>query len=207
MYFCFIKRLINYSKVMATKFFKIGCLFFVLIAFNGCIPLGAEECDEYGTEANVSGLIKISPLQETYNVGDVITITATLPSKNNYFAIGQVDIHAETNDDNGIFSLAMWQHEGSSFPGTSLYVDNVVEFIEGGIENNTMGVFKMPYFAENDEYRIKYKVTLNRTGNYILIQDNSSNIYFQGGSTCNRYFINTDIENNNSIEDITFTVQ
>ena len=193
---------------MATKFFKIVSLVIIVFSASSCfLTKGDEDCDEYGTEANVSGLIKITPLQETYNVGDVITITATLPSKNNYFATGQVDIHAETNDDNGRFSLAMWQHEGSSFPGTSLYVDNVVEFIEGGIENNTMGVFKMPYFADSDEYRIKYKVTLNRTGNYILIQDNSSNIYFQGGSTCNRYFINTDIENNNSIEDITFTVQ
>lgn len=80
---------------MVTKLLKITGLFLLMVTLTGC-P-GEEDCFDMGSTARVDDLIKIIPLQATYNQGDVITIKSEIPAQNNYFG-EPINLFEKTND-------------------------------------------------------------------------------------------------------------
>ena len=71
---------------MGTKLLKLTSLLLLAATLTGC-P-GEEECFAPAAITQVDDLILISPFQQIYNQGDVITFSVTIPATNNYFNDG-----------------------------------------------------------------------------------------------------------------------
>jgi hypothetical protein len=178
---------------MGTKLLKFTGLFLLLATLTGC-PGGEEECFDMGSTARVDDLIKIFPLQTTYNQGDVITIKSEIPAQNEYFG-EPLNLFLKTND------------YSARLVNTSVYLftDNEVTYLKGSIEAYDGGWSNVVYNPETDYYELEIRIKLNKTGNYSFSTGDS--FEFQGSTKCNRYRLDTNIEGWNSEGRIEFTVQ
>lgn len=176
---------------MVTKILKIIGILILLITLTGC-P-GDEDCNDLGSSTRVDNLITLTPVQPTYNQGDIITLKSEIPASNYYFG-DSINLFEKTND---YYALLI--------TSSQLFFDNELLFIKGnqGSETNW---FDATYNPENAKYELEIQIKLNRPGNYSFITNDS--FYFQGSSECNRYRLDTNIVNNEPGPGvIEFTVQ
>ena len=154
-------------------------LILLLTTLTGC-P-GDEDCSDFGSSTRVDNLITLTPVQTTYNQGDIITLKSEIPASNYYFG-DFLNLFDKTNDYNALLVTS-----------SNLFIDNQLLFIKGtqGSETNW---FNASYNPENGIYELEIQITLNRLGNYSFITNDS--FYFQGSSQCNRYRLDTNIVNN-----------
>ncbi|MEM9679174.1 MAG: hypothetical protein AAF901_02520, partial [Bacteroidota bacterium] len=103
----------------------------IMLGIMGCLLLlvtacpEEEDCFDMASSNYIPNLILLSPEQETYNQGDVLTLTLNIPSVNNYFGT-EVDIFDWTDDDLAKLRLGFDQ----------LFTDNVVNIITGSQANS-----------------------------------------------------------------------
>lgn len=161
---------------MGTKLLKFTSLFLLLTTLTGC-P-GEEDCFDIGSTARVDDLLELTPLQTSYNQGDIITLKVEIPTTNNYFG-ETLNLFERTND-----------FEAQLTTSSNLFANNQLAFIKGSQGNET-NWFNTPYNPENGKYELEIKITLNRLGNYSFITNDS--FHFQGSSKCNRYRLDTNI--------------
>lgn len=177
---------------MVSKILKITSIFILLTTLTGC-P-GDEDCNDLGSSTRVTDLITLTPLQTTYNQGDVVILKIAVPSENIFFG-----------EPLNLFQLTNNNYEALLVTSYSwLFTGNQLTFIKGsqGSETNW---FKPIYNDVNENYEFEVEIKLNKTGNYTIITDDS--IIFQGNSSCNRYRLDTNILGSNSEDVIQFTVQ
>jgi len=177
---------------MGTKLLKFTVLFLLLATLTGC-PGGDEDCFDMGSTARVDNLIKISPLQTTYNQGDIITFKIEIPAQNNYFG-EPINIFERTNDLEATLSTSY----------SNLFIGNELTFIKGS-QGNEVNWFNVPYNSINGMYEFELNIKLNKIGFYSLYTNDP--IHFQGSTECNRYRLDTNIEGRNSEGKIEFNVQ
>ena len=165
-----------------------------MTTLTGC-P-GEEDCnDALGGISRVDDLILLTPLQNTYNVGDVITFKISVPATNDYFYGETINLLQETNDHKPKITTAY----------DNLFIGNQLVFIKGS-QGAYVNWFNLAYDDQTNLYELEIKITLNKIGNYIL-QTNDS-VEFQGSSKCNRFRLDTNILHNEpGPGDFEFTVQ
>lgn len=154
------------------------------------------DCKDIGRLARVGDLILLSPLQASYNQGDIITFKIDVPANNNYFYNGE-----ETN----IFDLTNAFEGNLRTSYTQIFSGNQLEFIAGnkGSEENT---FNLEYNTTSQTYELEFKITLNKPGNYFISTDDF--VKFQGSGECNFFRLETNILRNDPGPGIIeFTVQ
>lgn len=186
---------------MVIKRITILSLFLSLTLLSGCVPGAETDCNSGKGEAIVNNLVGLSPLQNVYNRGDVITVKVDIPSKNHFFGAAREDIFSETKANNAQLIISM-------FIANGLFQDNTIEYVKGSLAPDKGVVFNMPYNPVSDAYEFEIKVTLNRLGNYSLpAYENSDEIIFKGDGECNFYIIGTNKSGGNQDNKIEFTVQ
>jgi len=176
---------------MGIKIFKILLSVFVLATLMGC-P-GEEDCNDLGSDVTVPNLAAITPLQDSYQQGDEITLSLSIPSENNYFG-NTIDIFEQTQDSNPLLSFS----SDHPFEGNDL---NIIKGTQGEFINQ----FRMEYNSMNNSYELIVEIALNRIGQYI-IESVGDRIDFQGNDFCNRFLIETNIQGVNSDFKIEFEV-
>jgi hypothetical protein len=178
---------------MVTKLLKFTGLFLLLTTLTGC-PGGDEDCFDYGSTARANDLVSITPLQTTYNQGDIVTLKVTIPAINTLFG-QEFNLFEKTGDIN------------ARLVTTSRYLfnDNQVTYLKGSIENYEGGWSNVSYNNVTNDYELEILIKLNRTGYYGFITNDS--FEFQGSTKCNRYRLDTNIEGCNGEGKIEFTVQ
>lgn len=185
-----VYRLLNFIKI-----------FLFLILFISCIRKD-EECFTITGVSTIDNLVIITPLQTTYNQGDVITVKMNIPSKNNYFTGTASDIFLQTQDLLGTFIL-----RSSLGSNITLFTDNIVTYIKGNQDGEVTGKFNVPYNWQTDAYEFEVKVKLNRLGNYTLNGGRSSDdITFVGSDKCNVIILYTNKLGVTLPNDFNFTV-
>ena len=139
---------------MGIKIIKFLGLFLLLTTLTGC-PGGDEDCFDYGSTTRVDNLITITPLQTTYNQGDIIVIKSEIPVINNYFG-EQLNLFEKTNDfEARLVTTSKY-----------LFTDNEVTYIKGSIEAYDGGWSKVIYNSVTGNYEIEIQVKLNKVGFY-----------------------------------------
>ena len=177
---------------MATRILKTASLFLLLATLTGC-PGGDDDCFDYGSTTRVDNLLKLTPLQTTYNQGQIVTFKILVPATNSYFG-EELNLFEKTNDFEA-FILTSY---------SSLFTNNEVTFIKGS-QGNEINWFNVPYNNITNIYEFEVNIKLNRIGLYVLYTNDY--LLFQGSTKCNRYRLDTNIEGWNSDGKIEFTVQ
>ena len=155
---------------------------------------GEVECDDIASIAKKENLIKIIPLQTTYNQGDIVTLKADIPSINNYYG-SEINLFGQTNDDSALLILLSNQ----------IFNSNNLTFIKGS-QGQFLNWLNIPYNPNTNSYELEVKIKLNTLGNYSIVT-NGDYFEFQGSDKCNRFRLDTNIEGMNNLEKIEFTVQ
>ena len=177
---------------MGTKTFKL-LVFAVLIVFiSGCDP-AKQFCDDMATFARVPDLLTLEPHQNTYYIGDVITLKGSIANKSPYFAIPNVNLLDVTGVDTA------WLIGGA----TELFDENSINYIKGSKREGASNWYNMPYSGISDAYEFEIEITLNRTGAYSFHSSYQIDII---GEDCNNYAIDTNIAGANEESKIIFEV-
>jgi hypothetical protein len=177
---------------MVTKFLKITGLFLLMTTLTGC-PGGDDDCFDYGATVRVDNLLKLSPLQATYNQGQIVTFKILIPATNTYFG-EELNLFEKTNDYEA-FLLTSY---------SALFTGNELTFIKGS-QGSEINWFNVPYNNITNMYEFEVNIKLNRIGSYVLYTNDY--LTFQGSTKCNRYRLDTNIEGWNSEGKIEFNVQ
>lgn len=124
-------------------------------------------------------LVNITPLQTSYNAGDIITLTASFPSRNEFFG-ESVNLLEETGDDTGLLQLISVEGKGD------LFQENEI-MIKKGSQGKFSSWFEMPFNSETGNYELDVQITLNRTGSYTMVTDGYVDL---GSMDCPDYRLN-----------------
>lgn len=177
----------QYFKILQS----IGLLGSILI-LCACPSRENQNCEDEGSQARVNDLIVLSPLKTTYQQGEIINFSISIPSNNSYFQTTS-DLYLKTADS-----------ESNLTTNSKIFEGNALEFVVGsqGQYNNW---FVMPYNSNTKTYDLIIKIKLNKLGTYSILTG-ADYVDFQGAVYCNRFRINTNIlgEKNGKIE---FVVQ
>ena len=177
-------------------FIKIG-IFSVLFLFSGC----PSDCTFVTKSDTLPDLVKIEPLQEVYNVGDVITYSVTIHSNIPNFGFEEEDI--AIFDETGVTKTKLVGSEIHKF------INNTIEVIEG--ENELIGevtVANLIYYPAENEYRYKAKITFTQPGDYLLRSVSEIKAYFNiKKDSCVDYLVITNIQGVSENGEIAFIVE
>ncbi|MBO6793579.1 MAG: hypothetical protein JJ895_06695 [Balneolaceae bacterium] len=91
-----------------------------------------------------------------------------------------VNLLESTGDETGLVQLISWEGKADFF------IDNKLTFRKGSQGKNSTS-FVAPYNSETGNYEFEAEITLNRTGNYIMLSDGSVEF---GSSECPEYVLN-----------------
>jgi len=160
--------------------------FLLLTILTGC-PIDEDDCNDLGRTIEVPNLIKIVPLQDTYQKGDVVVFKIAIE---NIFE--GINLFNETGD-----SVA-WVILGSN----QLFTQNELTFIKGS-QGEASNWFNMPFDGSIEKYELEIKVKLNKIGQYSFFTGDDIDFI---GNECNRYRISTNIAGMNSERKIEFEV-
>jgi len=171
---------------MAIKIIKhLLEVFLLLTILTGC-PSN-DDCIGLDNISNSPDLIKIIPLQNTYQLGDEISFEISISNE-----LDGIYLFNETNDNYGLLT-------SNNF----LFLENELTFIKGS-QGEYSNWFNMPYNMSNERYELKILVKLNKVGIYSFFTDDYVEII--GEDLCNRFRIDTNIEGMNSDRKIEFEV-
>jgi len=124
-------------------------------------------------------LLDITPIQSSYNAGDTITLTASIPATNQYFG-EEVNLLEASGDETGLMQLITYEGRGD------LFQENQVT-IKKGAQGRFPFWFDMQYNAQTSNYELKVDIILKRTGSYTMLADG----YIEfGSSDCPDYRLN-----------------
>ena len=179
---------------MATKILTYIGILLMFFTLSGCFE--NENCNDLGQDTIVDNLMKIAPLQTSYNQGDYITVKVDIPSVNNFYGPNPVNIFERTGDLNGKALLGLFH---------ILSDGNAVTIIKGEQAEHP-NWFLFPYNSENGTYELELKIQLNRVGTYTFATDNVDVLEFKGDGDCNYYLIGTGFEDPNEDGTLAFSV-
>lgn len=182
-------------KFYKNSFFKYIILTILLTTLTGCPEEISCDGGIYNNGVRFDKLSTITPLKEVYNVGDEVTYSLIIPSKNNYFD-KERDIYKETKSNYGFLVMTNTQ-----------FTDNINEvvFIKGinKIDGNT-NWYHLYYNPQNDNYELIFKVKFKRSGLYDIVV--MEDITFPSIDYCSTMYLNTSTFGHDERYSIKFTV-
>jgi len=155
--------------------------FFFLLVFpliTAC-PDSDEDCDDIGRVANIPNLIQLTPMQDQYTQGEIITLKLEIPNSNSYFE-SNINFQNATGDDTGFLVLS----------AGLLLEDNDVNIVTGR-QGGNFNWFIMPLNEQSDNYELELEITLNRLGSYYW---QTEDVFSVNENSCNRYRVDTNVE-------------
>lgn len=161
---------------------KIAMGLLLLVLLYACPGV---DCTK-GMDAYPIGLVKIEPLQSSYQLGDEITYHITIPSTNDFFG-RSLDLYSET----GVLTTML----GGCDVADKLK-NNIIEVIDGEHKLiNNYPTANLIYYQSENYYRYKIKVKFTSVGNYNIYAKDLQ-IYFQKRTDkdCFTYGVRTSIE-------------
>lgn len=166
------------------KIVTYGMLFLLALMLISC-PANrySDSCtNQHIVVLNQPNLIKIYPLQETYQIGDVLTYEAVIDSESDFFD-EPVDIYDYSRATEVLLG------------GANIYtlLDNNYTLLEGDLRMLAGSeVSYLTYYADTNTYRFKFQVEFTQTGSYAL--PNNFRLVFEGDDYCRLVIIDrTDI--------------
>ncbi|PIE50499.1 MAG: hypothetical protein CSA38_02565 [Flavobacteriales bacterium] len=142
-------------------FRKIIYEFSVLILLGVCISCIPErEPPTRSFFTKIPNLVSISPLQDTYQKGEEITLKAYLDTENTYFNGKKYDVYEITQNNKMSLDIIY-------YTSNMLISGNELTFIKGG-KSEYPNIFYMTYNPNNHQYELEIKIKLNRVGGYAL---------------------------------------
>lgn len=124
-------------------------------------------------------LLNITPIESSYNAGDVITLSATIPANNDFFE-EEVNLLDASGNETGLLQLIAVEGQGDLFQGNEVTINK-------GIQGQFPVWFEMPLNTATGNYELEVDVTLNRTGDYMMLTDGYVDF---GSSDCPDYRLN-----------------
>ena len=168
------------------------------LLFTACPSDDIPDCIPIGGDVIVNDLVILTPLQSTYQRGDIINVKLTIPAQSNYFA-GR-NIFIQTNVLFGIFTFEEIRNEG-------LIQGNILNLVSG-VPSGISGKYNFPYNLNTTNYEFEANITLNRLGNYKVFSSKNSHIVtFNEANECNKFIIRTNKAGGNASGNIEFVVQ
>jgi len=140
---------------MVINILKIITIILFSLVFIGCPNDDYYKC---WRKVKKDGLMIVSPLQETYNQGDTITLKLNIPSVNNYFG-NEINLFLETGGKTPYFWDYFMQISGSQ-------EENDIILIKG---NRLIPEFELFYDSVNKVYELEVQIVFNKTGIYSFI--------------------------------------
>ena len=131
---------------------KLFILISLGILLTGCPNESDANCKYIGGVTTVNDLVILSPLQSTYQQGDIINVKLTIPAQSSYFA-GR-NIFIQTNVLFGIFTFEEIRNEG-------LIQGNILNLVSG-VPSGISGKYNFPYNLNTTNYEFEANITLNR---------------------------------------------
>ncbi len=113
-----------------------------------------NDCDDFGRIANVVNLVKLTPIQQQYQQGDILTMKIDVPAQNSYF-----------EDNSNLLELTSDQNAQLISSAGNLLHGNDIEIIKG-FEDGNFNRFGVPYNSQTGSYELEINIILNRVGNY-----------------------------------------
>ena len=151
-------------------------------------------CPEIVLQGTQQDLSEITPLNLTYNQGEVINFKFSIPSEIQ-LDNKTIDIYEHTNASSGYYNQDLLE----------LIDQNTVTYINGSKDADYYG-FKAEYNSSANAYELEFDVTLNKTGIYSFNSYGTFNI--SNNSGCNLVHVNTTtIGDNDNKQKIEFFVQ
>jgi len=163
---------------------RIKPYLFLLLLFPllGC-PWKNNCLDDVAGSEVVDGLMVLSPLQDTFKIGDVVIFEVIIPDSF-YFGESKISLISETNDLNP--SIIIPQRLGFvNFFNNDL-------FIIQGEQEKDKNKFRLNYCFEDNLYKLLLRTTFSISGKYWFSASN--NIDYGSKSKCNFYRITTNLK-------------
>lgn len=171
-------KLTLYSKVMVTK--KI-LLPLILTSFcfmlMGCPEnLRSDECrDQWKTVQNVPDLVRITPLNETYHIGDTMTVEISIDSQSDFFD-EPVDMYQYTLAEEIMGGGLALQGDQSLFDNNNTVLKGDLRIVD------ISKIMFLIYYPEDHAYRFKCVFEFSEVGEYQI--PNFFRIVFHGEDLC-----------------------
>ncbi|MEM9361202.1 MAG: hypothetical protein AAGA43_01150 [Bacteroidota bacterium] len=146
------------------------------------LPFMAIDCEddcvveENWEEENVTMLMELSQLEDTYSQGDILTLTAQVPSENTFFD-RTVDLNLESGDNTALLMLL----------SDNIFIENNLDFKKGQ-QGQFANWFLLPFNPTTGMYELEVDVELQRIGAYSHF--NSGTFEF-GSSDCPDFILNS----------------
>lgn len=166
-------------------------VFIVLLTLIGC-PI--DPCIGNVRNTTIPDLIKISPLQSNYLIGEEIEISMILPSENILLNGESYDVYEDTSIDLVDINIVELY---------KFFQDNTYQIIEGDYDDYFA---KLIYYADENEYRFKANISLSNPGTY-SIHAKGSIFFRKDDSACTALSIDTNIEGMDENNVIEFVVE
>ncbi len=155
-------------------------------------PSDDGECDIGNRGKSNSGpLGTISPLQDVYNIGDIIELEISIPNTNTFFD-RPVDMREATQLDFGRIG----------FSSSELFDGNIVNPIIGSAERIT--TYSVPYVAQSDSYELLLEIQLTKAGNYDWFSASTFTIV---PNPCVSFVLDTFVQSTSNDREVSFVVQ
>lgn len=167
---------------MDTKKLKLWWLLIVVPFFFGC-PWNDECFGDLGSEY-VDGLMVLSPLQDTFKIGDVVVFEVIIPDSF-YFGDNKISLIGETSDEKPM----MWITQGLGEDYNDFFNNDIL--ISKGDRVKDKNTFRLHFCFESHKYKLKIQVNLNIKGKYRF--RSYDRINFGSHKNCNSYSIYTNV--------------
>lgn len=175
-------KLMLYSTAMDTKKLRFYSLIFLFPFIIGC-PWKDQCLDDVAGADIVDGLIVISPLKDTFKIGDSVSFEINVPDSID-FGNGTISLINETNDQNPLIVISQ------GLGGFNDFFKNDFIVIHGErVEDKN--AFKLYFCFEDNLYKLFIKTTFNKVGKYRFSASND--IVFGSQRECNLYRITTNV--------------
>ena len=170
---------------MDTRKYKLWWII-LFIPFLMACPWKDNCIDDVAGVERVDGLIVISPLKDTFKIGDIVTFEVIVPDSFN-FGDKRISLIGETSDEKPI----VWFHQ-ILFNDTYIDFFSNVLLIQHGERVNEDSAFRLHFCFEDNIYKLRIQVTFETGGKYRFSRRND--IDFGSKKDCNLYSIRTNVK-------------
>ena len=170
---------------MDIKRIKPYLFLFLLLPLLGC-PWKDYCLDDVAGSEHVDGLMVLSPLQDTFKLGDVVIFEIIIPDSF-YFGDNKISLIGETSDEKPMIRVS----QGLFDDAYNNFFSNELQILHGERANEE-SVFYLHFCFDDNMYKLRIKVTFISTRNYRFL--GRDRIVFGSKKNCNFYSITTNVK-------------
>lgn len=170
---------------MDTRKYKLWWII-LFIPFLMACPWKDNCLDDVAGVEFVDGLMVISPLQDTFKIGDIVSFEVIVPDSFN-FGEKRISLIGETSDERPIIRVSQ-----GLFDDTYIDFFSNVLLIQHGERVNKDSAFRLHFCFEDNIYKLRIQLTFEIVGQYRFSRRND--IDFGSQKNCNFYSISTNVK-------------